>query len=178
MRDPTEHFGSLVEIFNFNSKRQLERHCSRIIIHKQDLVALILAAHNGVIAPYKYVGHFARTLPERLSPDDTEMAALAKNGVGALRTKPARKCVRKLYQLFREQRMFAAHLFYTPSYHHWHLFYFDNRDTSKEMNHWKHGPHIHYVSDLWSGTTLESAWNQIVSSRLAFPSKLHIRYRQ
>jgi hypothetical protein len=158
VRQPTPHFAELGEIFNANSKRELTKHCKNLVVYRQDLASLILAAQHGILAPYKYANHFARALPDHLHPTDAEQDAIASNGVGTFRSREASKFATKVFQLFREQRSLAAHLFYTSSQNHWHLFYFDNRDTSEEQNHWKHGPHLHYVSNLWPELTMKEAW--------------------
>lgn len=145
-------------------------------MHRQDLVALILGAQHGAIAPYRYANHFADMVPPHLRPTEVEHSAIQQNGVGEFKTQNARKFASKIFQLFRERRVQAAHIFYTPNYRYWHLFYFDNRDTEKSKNQWKHGSHIHYISDLWSTVSLEQAWAQIKSGRVAFSNKAHIRY--
>lgn len=177
MRAPTPHFPALLEVLNIQSKRELVRHCKGLVVHQQDLVALILAAQHGVLTPYRYANHFARTVPANLQPNQEEQNAIASNGVGEFKTRTARKFVSKMYQLFREQRVLAAHLFYTPDHRFWHLFYFDNRDTAEVRNHWKYGAHIHYVSDLWPELLLPTAWQQISAGEATFANKLHLRYK-
>lgn len=177
MRNLTPHFPQLFEVLNVRSKRELDKHCRRLLVSQQDFVELILAARRGELAPYQYANHFARTVPGALIPNESENAAISKNGVGKFHTKGARKFASKLIQLFKERRSLAAHLFYTPDHRYWHLFYFDNRDNSDEKNHWKHGAHIHYVSDLWPELSMSEAWAQVHSGQLAFADKLHIRYR-
>lgn len=145
-------------------------------MYQQDLVGLIFAAQHGALSPYKYANHFERSLPRRLHPSPVEEDAVAMNGIGSFRSREAGKFASKVFQLFREQRSLAAHLFYTPNRKFWHLFYFDNRDTDEPKNHWKHGAHLHYVSDLWPELTMDSAWSQVLSGELSFASKLHIRY--
>ena len=160
-----------------SSKRDLIRHCRMLTVYQQDLVGLILVAQHGELAPYKYANHFAREMPAHLHPNEVEGDAIAENGVGTFRSREARKFASKVFQLFREQRSLAAHLFYTQNRTYWHLFYFDNRDTEEEQNHWKHGAHIHYVSHLWPELSMEAAWSQVTSGELKFANKLHIRYR-
>jgi hypothetical protein len=109
-------------------------------------------------------------------PTEAEHSAIAENGVGEFRTRGARKFALKVFQLYRERRVLAAHLFFTPNYRYWHLFYFDNRDTEESKNHWKYGAHIHYISDVWPKLSLQEAWAQVKSGHLAFPSKAHLRY--
>ncbi|MBI5658174.1 MAG: hypothetical protein HZC43_01195 [Nitrosomonadales bacterium] len=152
------------------------RHCAGLVVHRQDLVALILVAQHGALAPYRYANHFADTVAPHLQPTEAEYSAIAENGVGEFRTYGARKFTSKIFQLFRERRVLAAHLFYMPNYRYWHLFYFDNRDTEESKNHWKHGVHIHYISDLWPKLSLHEAWAQVKSGHVAFPSKVYLRY--
>ncbi len=177
MRDPTPHFEALFEVLNFSTKRELERHCKNLIIYQQDLVALILATQHGALEPYRYANHFDRTTTSNLYPNDTERSAISKNGIGEFKTRGAKKFASKISQLFKEQRALAAHIFYSPNHRYWHLFYFDNRDTSEHGNHWKHGPHVHYVSDLWPELTLAEAWRQVTTGDFSFRNKLHIKYR-
>jgi hypothetical protein len=177
VREPTDHFPSLLELFNFRSKSEAMRHCAGLVVHRQDLVALILGAQHGALAPYRYANHFADNVPPHLLPSEAEHLAIQQNEVGKFQTHGARKFVSKIFQLFRARRVLAAHLFYTPNHRYWHLFYFDNRDTTKESkNHWKYGSHIHYISDLWSTVSMEQAWAQVKSGHVAFSSKAHLRY--
>ena len=177
MREPTPHFNSLLEVFNFRSKRELVRHSKNLVVHQQDLVALILVARKNALGPYCYANHFAETTPDHLHTNEAERDAFAANDVGTFRTKEAQKFVSKTFQLFRERRSLAAHFFYTPDHQYWHIFYFDNRDTSESNNHWKHGPHIHYVSDFWTELSLGETWQQINRGEMDFPNKLHLRYK-
>ncbi len=178
MRDPTPDFPKLLEVFNIETKRELERHCSRLIVHQTDLVALILGAQHGALHPYRYANHFDRRLPKHLLPNKDEQAALANNGIGSYKTKAASKFASKLFQLPKEQRALAAHLFYTSNYNYWYLFYFDNRDTSVQSNHWKHGSHIHLVCSLWSQLQLPDVWKNAKEGSFVFPNKIHLRYKR
>lgn len=177
MREPTKHFPELLELLNLKSKQDVMRHCSRLVVHRQDLVALILAAQHGALTPYRYASHFSDKVSSHLIPTKDEDMALRQNGIGEFRHRGAKKFASKVFQFFRERRALAAHLFYTDSQRYWHLFYFDNRDTKESANHWKHGAHIHYVSDLWSNLTMSEAWSQIMSGRVALSSKVHLRYQ-
>lgn len=178
MRDPTPDFPHLLEVFNIEAKRELERHCARLVVHQTDLVALIVAAQHGALHPYRYANHFDRRVPSHLFPNEGEQSAFAANGVGVFKTKAATKFAGKLFQLVQEQRSLAAHLFYTPSHKYWYLFYFDNRDVSAESNHWKHGPHIHLVCCLWPQLTVAEVWRKVEAGDLNFPNKIHLRYKR
>jgi hypothetical protein len=176
MRDPTLDFSKLIEIFNIETKDALEKYCRNFVLHQTDLVALIIAVQHGVLHPYRYANHFERRLPPHLFPNDAELEAMRNNGVGPFRSQSARKFTRKIFQLHKEQRASAAHLFYTPNFQYWYLFYFDNRDTSTHSNHWKHGSHIHLVSSLWPNLELDEVWKQVKSGEFTFPSKIHLRF--
>lgn len=166
----------LLEILNFGSKRDLVRHCKRVTIYQHDFVVLILGAQAGSFHPYKYANHYAEVVPEHLVPKEVERRTVETNGVGPFKTVEAKKFTKKLFQLFRERRVLAAHLLYTPDYRYWHIFHFDNRDRATHGNHWKFGAHIHYVCDLWTDLTMLQAWERITNGRASSSSDLHIRY--
>ena len=44
MKRPTSNFKNLLEILNFERKKELEKACKSLIIYQQDFVSLILAA--------------------------------------------------------------------------------------------------------------------------------------
>jgi len=176
MRYPTENFKDLLDIFNCKSKSELERHARNIVIYKQDFVALILAGQHNDLSPYVYTNHFDRMIPPHLMPNKKEREAISNNDVGEYKTREAQKFANKVFQLPIEQRTVAAHLFYTPNHKYWNLFYFDDKDKSKYNNHWKHGTHIHFVSDLWPNLSLASIWQKVHSGKFSFPNKLHLRY--
>jgi len=165
----------LIRLFNIETKRELEKYCREIVVHGSDLVALILGGQAGVLDPYKYACHFDQKVGPHLNPSTEEFSALDQNGVGPLKGK-AKKAVSKVFQMFRERRCLAAHLFYTPSHAYWYLFYFDQRDTASQRNHWVHGSHIHLITSHWPNLTLEDAWQQVLSGKLNFTNKIHLRY--
>lgn len=147
-------------------------------MYQQDLVTLIVSAQHGALAPYQYANLFKDKIPEHLIPSEAEKEVLRSNGGGPLQSKNAGKFSRKIFQLFSERRSVAAHLFYTPDHCHWHLFYFDNKDTENFRNHWKHGSHIHYVSDLWPELNLACTWTKIAKGEMTFANKLHLRFEK
>ena len=74
------------------------------------------------------------------------------------------------------RRLLSVHLFYSPSYEFWHLFYFDQRDHDPRDNHWKHGPHLHYSQNSFTRESLASVWDKVRQPKPEFPRALHIRY--
>ncbi len=172
----SEAWEALLGLFDIKVKSELKKYCRNLIITRSVLADLILTVTVGGLGSYKYASHFADIVPEHLSPKSEELEALARSGIGTIEGKAA-KGVRRLSQLFNERKLFAAHLFYTPDHTYWYLFYFSaGRDTAKLRNHWKHGPHIHLICDLWSQIDMLDAWAQIKSGKINFPTPLHIRY--
>ena len=178
MRGPTPHFPALLELLNMKSKQEVVRYSKRLVVHQQDLVALILGVRYGALMPYRYANHFSDKVAVTLYPNAAEREALETNGIGKLHSKNAKKFATKIFQLFDERRVFAAHLFFTPDHRYWHLFYFDNRDITELNNHWKYGPHIHYISDLWPQVRFDQMWAKVQREDATFPNKLHLRYRE
>jgi len=177
MRYPTPGIKDLIEIFNIDTKRDLEKHCSKMVLHRRDLAALIVSAQHGVFYPYRYANFFERRLPEHLFPSEKQFEALKTNGVGPYKTKAASKVFGKVIQLKKQHRTLAAYLFYTPGFQYWHLLYFDNHDVDETDNHWKYGPHIHLVNYLWAGFKMVDAWDSAKIGKPTFSNKIHLKYK-
>lgn len=166
----------LVTLFNLGDKRSVEKYCRDIVISSADLCHIILAGRANGIDPYLYACHFAESTPDHLLPTSRDLAAMSSNGVGAL-SRGARKAVAKTFQIFKDRRLFAAHLFYSPSEKYWHLFYFDQRDTEATANHWRiGGPHIHYSRESFCREPLAEVWAKICGTPICPPKSVHIRY--
>jgi hypothetical protein len=164
----------LIELCSFKDKSDAERFCRTLTIRQADFAQFVWRAQTGELAPYRYESHFHERPIPHLIPSDAERAALAVNGVGPLRDL-AEKAARKISQIFRERRYLAAHLFYTPDFIFWHLFYFDQRDIAVRDNHWRNGTHLHYASDLWINANAVAIWNQIRVGKQRF-STVHVRF--
>lgn len=171
-----ENIEKIIHIFNIDSKSDLMKYCRDLIIYRKDLAELIMLVDLGCIYPYRYHKTFLRKLPDHLYPNIEERNSIINHGVGVYKTKEAQKFANKLFQLHKEQRSLVAHIFYTEDWQYWHVFYHDNKDKLIHDNHWKCGPHIHYVSYLWSGLTLSLVLEKIRNGDLNFSNKLHIRY--
>jgi hypothetical protein len=128
------------------------------------------------LSPYQYANYFSDTVPKHLIPNEIERTALAANEIGEFRTLEARRFATKIFQMHKERRVLAAHLFYTQDHRYWHIFYFDNRDRAKRNNHWKLGSHIHYSGDLWTEISMDDAWRGITGGSIGISKRLHIRY--
>ena len=167
----------LLDLFNYSKKSDVYRHCKDLKIYGSDLAGLFLTARVMDIGPYRYLAHFDDRRPEHLRPKPSELAAAGRAKVGPLEGE-ARKLFRKIDQTFEERRLFAAHLFYTPSHRYWHLLYFDQRDIAQRDNHWRHGPHIHYASDVFQSRPLREVWARVRNGEVSFLKAIHIRYER
>ena len=168
----------MIELFNIDEKRSVKKYCRDLVVSSKDLFHIILAGRGGVLEPYRYACHFSDVVPPHLPLQERDTQALASNGVGPLK-KEAAKATKKIFQLFVERRMFAAHVFFTPSQRHWHLFYFDQRDTDTRENHWVvGGSHIHYSRESFTTKPLLAVWEQLCQQPPLLPGSIHIRYEQ
>lgn len=165
----------LAGLFTIVPKSELKKYCRDLVVHAVDFVDLILMARAGDLWPYRYACRFIDQVPSHLRATDQELAGLSQNGIGPLQHE-AGKGVSKTFQLlFKERRCFAAHLFYTPDYANWYLFYSDQRDEAAIGNHWQHGPHIHLLSSHWPSLKLEDVWQQVRVGHMNFPN-IHLRF--
>jgi hypothetical protein len=165
----------LAWLFNIESKSDLEKYSRGFVVRQIDFVAFIMMARHGGLEPYRYACHFSERFPSHLRATDEELAALSRNGIGPLQGK-ARKAISKTFQLFEDRQCFNAHLFYTPDYAYWYLFYSDQRDEAAIGNHWQHGPHIHLISSHWPNLRLEEVWQQVKAGHINSAKKIHLRF--
>jgi hypothetical protein len=157
-----------VTLFHLSTKADVERHCRDLVVLKQDFVALVMAAQDGALEPYRYANRFLQRMPGHLNPKPTELAALSATKVGAQIEGEARKAMNKIAESFEERRLFAAHLIFTPDHKFWHLLYFDQKDTDDRDNHWREGAHIHYTNDRFHRDPLPKIWSRVSVGDTAF----------
>ncbi|MEI6137370.1 MAG: hypothetical protein WCQ48_08180, partial [Chloroflexota bacterium] len=81
-------------------------------------MALILACQRGIL-PLSHRPHYSQRVPEHLEPSAEDRRALEESGVGRLKPR-AQKTMRKVFQLFKERRTLAGHMFYNAGLHEWH----------------------------------------------------------
>lgn len=165
----------LLLLLNARKKRDAERAARDLVITKDLLANFVLAARLGGVAPLEYFCHFDEIVPDHLPPKSDDLSALASNGVGPLGPAAA-KTLRKVIQIFRDRSLFSVHLLFEPPGRYWHLFYFNQRDYAAADNHWQHGSHIHYSSDLISQQPLQEVWSGIRQRPPVTPPSLHIRF--
>lgn len=167
----------LLTIFNIDRKADLKAHCRNAVITRTDLANLILACMTYAV-PIVHVAKHRHHHPEHLWPTDDDHASLQGLKPGPVSGKPGR-FFRKIDQLTQERRLFNAHYF-QPVYHpgHWHLFYWDQRDSSGE--HWQEGvSHLHLINMLTHpNLTLQVISDELQKERPHFSGGLHIRFRR
>jgi|APThiThiocy_ev2_2_1041544.scaffolds.fasta_scaffold27023_4 hypothetical protein len=172
----TAGFEGLLKLINAPNKRSAQKICKDLVVESQDLSDFILAGRHGLLQPYRYACHFSDYTPEHVIPTTEQLSALSQHGVGAF-TGKAKTAVNKLFQTFKDRRMFAAHLLYLPPQDYWSLFYFDQRDRAEFGNHWNiGGSHIHYSCEAFTRDSMQSMWQAICQVRPSPPSSEHIRY--
>ena len=167
----------IVGLLNSETKRDLEKYCRSFVLKSQDFNMMIRVAMIDGFEPYKYASCFRQWSPDHLALKDRDLKAFSESGIGPF-TPAARKTANKIFQMFEDRRMLAAHLLYTLDHDYWFLFYFDQRDTASPNRHWKHGPHIHLISYHWPGLRLNDVWREIQEGRANFANKIHLRYQK
>ena len=171
-----EELADFFELFNAPTKREAIKLCKAMTVTDEGLATLIMAARAGLLAPYEYACHFSNHLPKELTFGERERSGLADNGLGSFGPEARRSAVR-ISQIFKERRLFAAHLFFDTSHRYWHLIYFDQRDRDWRDNHWKvGGPHIHYSRETFVAKPLKEVWRSVRAAPPRPPTSAHIRY--
>jgi len=165
---------TLLKLFTFDKKRELEQYCRKIVINSSAFADFILSCEFGQF-PFLHKIHYQDHVPEHLYLSDKDSAALAANPVGPLQP-DAQKAVRKMSQMFRERRYLVGHIFYVPDLSNWHFFQFDQRDLEDEENHWKEGAHIHFFNWLWPNYDAKTLWANFTSGKAKMNDSLHVRY--
>ena len=162
----------LQELLAIEKKSELKKFCKKITITQDDLIRLIF---NSSTIGYLHARKHHEFVPKHLLPKGNELGALGHTPAGKILKADAKKCVNKISQIFKERRQLSAHVFYNDT--KWHIFYFDLDDTDERSNHWKHGPHIHFVNYLWPNLDINNLCGLFDKVESSATGKLHIRYK-
>jgi hypothetical protein len=173
---PSEGFIGLLKLFTFSRKRTLEKHARGLVLNQTEFVRLIELCHLGLLRLRHGVHYHRPPHPKHLIPTDADRDALATGRSGELLSPAAQKTVRKIMQMFRETQWSAGHVFLGPEPHHWHLFIFGKEDEAPRGNHWRGGPHVHFVNWLWPRLDAQVVWDAYVSDGTRPTSSLHIPF--
>jgi hypothetical protein len=166
---------SLMKIFSFENRKDLERYCRGLTIRSDDFFALVLACERSGEPFAHEISHRDNVSPH-LVPSDSEIEALKSTSAGRLLSGDAGKAARKMSQSFVERRYLVGHMFFTPGYSKWHFFCFDQRDLESSGNRWKEGSHVHFVNWLWPGQDAKSVWSNFVGENDRPARAIHLRF--
>ncbi|MFC1870002.1 hypothetical protein ACFLYE_01880 [Chloroflexota bacterium] len=133
----------LQTLLSYTKKSKLVAYCRRIIISEEELFLLI---HNCHLLGYSHRSKFLEYVPENRRLTDSDRTLLVK-------TKP-KKFISKIRAIFKERKNYMIHLF--ESTEKWHCIYYTYKDM--EPVSWKHGPHLHFVSYLWTEYGKRQVW--------------------
>jgi hypothetical protein len=167
--------GSLLEIFSFEKKSDLVRHCKDLTISSDDFFKLVLACEMWGV-PFLHAITHKDKVPPHLVPKDSEIEALQNTPAGSLLTGGAAKAISKLAQAFEDRRYLVGHIFFTPDKSKWHFFCFDQRDLNTKGNHWEQGSHVHFINWLWPNFTADTVWQNFTTDDDRPGSDLHLRF--
>lgn len=168
---------SVLKIFSFEKKGELEKYCRNIVISSEDFFALVLACEHSR-NPFSHEISYRNKVPQHLNPSDSEIQALESTPAASLLTGEAEKAVRKMSQMFEERRYLVGHMFFTPDFSKWHFFCFDQHDLETKGNHWKVGSHVHFINWLWSGQDAKAVWSNFVTEDLRPGGTIYLRFSE
>jgi hypothetical protein len=159
----------IIPLFQAATKKELIKYCHDLEITDRGLTALIL---NADMAGFSHARAHWEWVPPHLALTK-EVVRKIQESKGADRL----RIFRKIIPAFKERRLFTGHLFYASN--QWHLFFHDQRDREKEANHWRHGPHIHFLNHLVRpDMSLQQVGTELDTARPRIKSQIHIRYRE
>lgn len=166
---------SVMKIFSFENKKDLERYCRDLTISSNDFVDLVLACETSG-KPFLHEISYRDIVPPQLVPKDSEIEALKNTPAGTVLTGDAAKAATKMSQSFLDRRYLVGHMFFTPDRSKWHLFCFDQRDLQMTGNHWGKGSHVHFVNWLWPNLKADSVWSDFVKGDHHPGADIHLRF--
>ncbi len=164
----------LLKIFCITSKGPLVQHCKSLTIDSADFVNIIQYSESRLI-PYLHTIHHSEFVPIDVAPT-REDAVFGQLTPGTQLEGNALKFFNKIGQVFKVRRLLVGHMFINPQSQQWHFFYFDQRDTDHLSNHWKKGPHIHFINYLWPKYTAQTLWEKFATGNPNISRSIHIRY--
>jgi hypothetical protein len=164
-------------LFIAESMKEVERITSELTIFDEDIKKLRYLSEAKISEfPFLHDVHFFEEAPEGLNLTSKNLEAISTAPVGEF-DKNSKKAINKILQMPKQVKRVSGHLFYRPDYKNWHLFYSDIRDRKMNDNHWKYGPHIHYVSHLWPNLDCKTTWKSFCKTGKKEINGKHIKYR-
>lgn len=159
----------ILPIFSTRTKKDLVDFSKTIRVTDRALTMLIL---NHFLFGFEHVRASWEWVPPHLEPDEATI-----NKIRGGTDKERLRHLRKITRIFDERRLFTGHLFWSNA--EWHLFFFDQRDREKTDNHWKFGPHVHFLNFLVRpNTSVQEIVDELNTDRPKVKSAIHIRYKE
>ncbi len=146
-------------------KTRVEQYTHNITLPEH---ALFLLIHNCNQIQFSHRSRFKQYVPDHLKLSDTDRKRMKIGG-------NPKKALGKLHSGLLERRYIHIHLFESGPL--WHLFYFSHQDIDEEANHWKYGPHLHYISHLWPNLKKKLVWKEFNKRSTDISGSLHIRFQ-
>ena len=154
----------LKDLFEIKNKDDTVKYCRNLTIKEFDFFLLI---HNCSQLNFTHKSKFLQFVPPQWVLNDVDKEEM-KNG-------NIRPISKKLKAILLQRRYLHAHLFQNKE--EWHCFYFSFSELEVTNNHWKNGPHIHYVNNLMSNLGVDDLWNCIDQRNTKIPGKNHIKFK-
>ncbi|OGO16964.1 MAG: hypothetical protein A2Z14_15305 [Chloroflexi bacterium RBG_16_48_8] len=152
-------------LLSATTKREVERIAEASIITENELFLLV---HNHSQKGLTHRSRFPEFVPDHLQITDTDRKEMHSSVFGRIS--------RKISSLFTFRKLVHVHMFERDT--QWQCMFFSYEDIDEPgANHWKHGPHIHYVSHLWPHLDPQQVWEGFDKRKGRVSAGLHIRFR-
>lgn len=156
--------------------REVRRLCAEMVVTSGEVNAYISLGWCKQLAPYECRVHAIDYKPKDFHFTPKNLALIKALRGGKVSRQEKSKFAIKLKGLFAHRTCLRACMLSGPDLPTWHLLYFTQRDQAGSDNHWKEGPHVHYVRGRRDGrVTADQVWERICSTPPDPPSGEHIR---
>ena len=168
---------SIEKIFTCTKKSELVKLAKSHIVPYEELIYTLGYGQTGGIGGYHDFVTNTEWQPEeaQLTEDDTKIPRdpERRNEVG--------KFVNKMKNAYLTRKRIHYHLFYKADLSDnakdkWHLIYLSDEDRKTNNNHWKEGPHFHFINYLWPDLDPDNLHNSFnLTRKTPVKGALHIR---
>lgn len=147
-----------------DSKAQVEQYARKTTLSEH---ALFLLIHNCSQIQLSHRSKFKQYVPDHLKLSDADRKQMKTGG-------DPKKALRKIGSGLLERKYIHVHLFESGTL--WHFLYFSHQDIDDKTNHWRYGPHLHYISHLWPNLKKRLVWNEFNKRSTDISGSLHIKF--
>jgi len=152
-------------LLSAGTKREAERIANASVITENELFLLV---HNHSQKGFTHRSRFPDFVPDHLQITDVDRNEMRAGVFGRIS--------RKFSSLFAFRKVLHVHMFEGDS--KWHCIFFSYEDIDESgANHWKNGPHVHYVSHLWPRLNPQQVWEAYDRRRTRVVAGVHLRFR-